>query len=297
MDYKVIAEALARVLGGIKNGNGWLIPCPAHDDHNPSLSVADGDGGRLLVHCFAGCDARDVFTALRRMGLIDGANMKRLHIVGKQLKTNEATIRGNSLEWSERADHNWRSTIPIIGTPAESYLRSRGCLIPNHADLRFLPAKKSWYPAMVARITDALTGKPLSLHFTLLLEDGSGKAPVERPKVLLKGHRKTGGVIRLTDDVNVLLGLGIGEGIETALAVMAAGWGPVWAAVDASNIANFPVLPGIESLTIFADYDKAGLIAAQRCEKRWHTAGHEVRIVTPSKFGLDWADIAKRYTV
>lgn len=77
-----------------------------------------------------------------------------------------------------------------------------------------------------------------------------GKAPVERPKILLKGHRKSGGIIRLADDADVMTGLGVAEGIETALAVMATGWCPVWAAVDTGNIASLPILPRIECLHV-----------------------------------------------
>ncbi len=149
------------------------------------------------------------------------------------------------------------------------------------------------YPAMVARITDAITGKPLSLHFTFLMPDGSSKAPVDRQKVLLKRHRKVGGVIRLIDDAEVSLGLGIAEGIETSLAVMSTGWRPICAAVDAGNIASFPVLPGIECLTVFADHDKAGLAAARRCVDRWREAGREARVVTPQTASEDWADVAQ----
>jgi DNA primase len=29
--------------------------CPAHDDHNPSLSIDESEDGGVLVHCFAGC--------------------------------------------------------------------------------------------------------------------------------------------------------------------------------------------------------------------------------------------------
>ena len=46
------------------SGNDWSARCPAHDDTNPSLSVAEGDDGRILVHCFAGCTAEDVTAAL-----------------------------------------------------------------------------------------------------------------------------------------------------------------------------------------------------------------------------------------
>ena len=40
--------------------------CPAHDDHNNSLSIADGDNGGLLVHCHAGCSQASVIEALAR---------------------------------------------------------------------------------------------------------------------------------------------------------------------------------------------------------------------------------------
>ncbi len=43
---------------------GWTALCPAHDDHNPSLSIAGTDDGRVLVHCFAGCAFENVIEAL-----------------------------------------------------------------------------------------------------------------------------------------------------------------------------------------------------------------------------------------
>lgn len=47
---------------------GWLTWCPAHDDKKPSLSVSD-EGGRLLVHCHAGCSQDAVIAALKKQGL------------------------------------------------------------------------------------------------------------------------------------------------------------------------------------------------------------------------------------
>ncbi len=38
-----------------KNGKGWSARCPAHEDRHPSLSVSEGDDGRTLVQCHAGC--------------------------------------------------------------------------------------------------------------------------------------------------------------------------------------------------------------------------------------------------
>jgi len=282
---------IARALGGKRSGRGWIVPCITHDDRRPSLSLADGDDGRLLVHCFAGCDTRDILVALHARGLfVDNKDGEQTREFIRQCKAPDPAASYIPLEWSDRAECIWRTTISIIETPAETYLRSRGCFIPSCADIRFLPARQLMYPAMVARITDVITGKPLSLHFTFLLPDGSGKAPVERQKILLKGHRKAGGVIRLTDDAEVTSGLGIAEGIETALSVMQFGWQPVWASIDAGNIAAFPVQSDIECLTIFADNDNVGFTAAKKCCSRWQLAGRETKIILPKIPGFDWND-------
>jgi hypothetical protein len=41
-----------------------MAKCPAHDDHNPSLSIRDSDG-KVLLHCHAGCAQTDVIDALK----------------------------------------------------------------------------------------------------------------------------------------------------------------------------------------------------------------------------------------
>ncbi|HEX7461761.1 MAG TPA: AAA family ATPase [Dermatophilaceae bacterium] len=46
-----------------QSGGAWSARCPAHDDHNPSLSLRQGDQGALLL-CQAGCATADVMAAL-----------------------------------------------------------------------------------------------------------------------------------------------------------------------------------------------------------------------------------------
>jgi hypothetical protein len=48
-------EILARFPDAKQSGNGWTARCPAHDDGTASLSIAQGDDGRALLHCFANC--------------------------------------------------------------------------------------------------------------------------------------------------------------------------------------------------------------------------------------------------
>jgi putative DNA primase/helicase len=62
------ADSIARALKARRSGGGWMAKCPAHDDHNPSLSIRDADG-KVLLHCHAGCGQREVIEALKRNGL------------------------------------------------------------------------------------------------------------------------------------------------------------------------------------------------------------------------------------
>jgi hypothetical protein len=48
-----------------RGGNAqWSSLCPGHDDHRASLSIAEGDDGRVLVKCHATCATEDVVKAL-----------------------------------------------------------------------------------------------------------------------------------------------------------------------------------------------------------------------------------------
>lgn len=42
----------------------WIACCPAHDDRSPSLSIRELEDGRVLAHCFSGCQVADVLTAV-----------------------------------------------------------------------------------------------------------------------------------------------------------------------------------------------------------------------------------------
>jgi hypothetical protein len=191
--------------------------------------------------------------------------------------------------WRGLAEHLWESSEPLQGSLAARYLQGRGCrLPPADGDLRHLPARGDYPAAMLARVTDAVTAEPISLHITRLHPDGTKAG--DDAKRLLKGHRKVGGVIRLWPDDCVTHGLAVAEGIESALAA-AHGFTPIWAAIDAGNLSAFPVLNGIEALTLIADHDSTGLEAAEQCARRWANAGREVRIAIPPIAGQDAADL------
>ena len=50
-----------------ETGNGqYSCRCPAHEDKSASLGIKQGDGDRILLNCFAGCD---VISILESAGL------------------------------------------------------------------------------------------------------------------------------------------------------------------------------------------------------------------------------------
>lgn len=52
-------------LGNHEQRNGYfMVPCPAHEDPEPSLSIKEGDDGRALLHCFAGCSPPEIVAAM-----------------------------------------------------------------------------------------------------------------------------------------------------------------------------------------------------------------------------------------
>jgi hypothetical protein len=46
------------------SAHAFSARCPVHDDHSPSLSIKEGDDGRVLVHCHAGCLPQEVVAAV-----------------------------------------------------------------------------------------------------------------------------------------------------------------------------------------------------------------------------------------
>jgi len=112
------AAAIARAMKGQRTGSGWLIRCPCHDDKSPSCSIADGADGRLLVHCFAGCNPLDILAAL-------GDDYPP---EGSQSATPSRRVDHGKSDRSAMARALWNEGRLAAGSPVETYLRSRGLL-------------------------------------------------------------------------------------------------------------------------------------------------------------------------
>lgn len=260
------------------------LPCPVcgRGSRDRAFSVTI-EPGRGVGHCFR-CGHVESFSDSHVRG--------GTHPHPKIRPVPKPTVCGRLSDWGDRL---WQECLPLDGL-ALDYLWARCCVIPPaDGDLRWHPRLRHPTgvagPALVALVTDAQTAEPLSLHRTWICAGGE-KAALEPARALLGGHRKAGGVIRLWPDDAVTTGLGIAEGVETALS-LAHAYRPVWSAIDAGNLAAFEVLPGIECLLISVDHDKAGQAAAKVCAQRWADAGRSAALVMPQQAGWDINDLAR----
>ena len=278
--------AILGAYGTARNDVDWhgpsRQPCPScgRSDRDKTLGVTfELEQG--VAHCFR-CEYVETWRDGRALSLPMKAPIR------PAVATKHETL-------SQYGHDLWAVCRPVSGA-ALAYLEARQCVVPPaDGDLRWHPALKhspsgTTGPALVALVTDALRNEPISLHRTWVRPDGR-KAELHPPRMLLGGHRKAGGVIRLWPDEAVTMGLAIAEGVETALSVAHA-YTPAWACIDAGNMADFPLLAGIESLLIAADHDEAGMRAARACATRWANAERDVSIVSSPTSKADINDLA-----
>ena len=295
----VSLRTLAVALGGEVQGRQALVPGPGHSRLDRSLSVrlAPGMPGGFICKSFAD-DPFDLcrdhvgaalglpsdFWRTRHQGVEAAPPMAYVtpHEVASQNDHAERIVRARAI---------WDAACDAHGTIAEAYMRGRGLDLPAGVDaLRFNP-RTPWredsgevirVPAMIGCLraidTEAITG----VHKTRLTHEGV--------KVGRKMQGVAGGsAVKLDADDAVTTGLHIAEGVETALAARQLGFRPCWALASAGGIKAFPVLGGVEALTILGENDDANRRAVEECAKRWHQAGREVIVVEPAS-GSDILD-------
>lgn len=59
-------EKILNLLDKVQNKgkDRFMACCPAHDDSDPSLAITELQDGRILIHCFAGCQPIQVLNAI-----------------------------------------------------------------------------------------------------------------------------------------------------------------------------------------------------------------------------------------
>ncbi|MEM1287138.1 MAG: toprim domain-containing protein [Pseudomonadota bacterium] len=241
----------------------------------------------FIVTSFAGDDWRECRDHVKRRLGIQDAN---LHLASRP-RANLHEVQPPPIDGcskTEAAQRIWQEAQPAIGSPVEAYLTGRGLeLVPELSALRYhprCPFKGEKVAAMVAPMTDAITGEFRGVHRTRL-----------NPKDKAMLGPAKGAVVRLSPDHEVTDGLHICEGIETGLALLAMGFRPLWATLSATGMSQLPPLVGVECLTVFADHDANGVgeLAARSVAARYRAAGREVNVYVAPEVGTDFADVRR----
>ncbi|WP_066705366.1 DUF7146 domain-containing protein [Celeribacter ethanolicus] len=285
------AENLTRQLGGRWHGHYGMALCPSHEDRRPSLSIALGNDGRILLKCHAGCSYADIRAALEVGGMDRSTLQGNPAIDPERDAARRAKAEAEHRKRSEQARRLWEVAQPIYRSVAETYLRRRGisCALPD--TLRYV--ENCWHPSakrLPALMSYVSGGTGFAVHRTYLRTDGSGKAPVTPAKAML--GRTKGGAARLIRGYGRLV---VAEGIETALS-LASGLikdrPSIWAALSASGMISLrlPQQPGL--LTIAGDGDPAGRAAAEQLARRASDMGWQVSLMTAPE-GKDWNDVLR----
>mgnify|MGYP000206317550 CR=1 FL=1 len=205
----------------------------------------------------------------------------------------------------------YSESVPVVGTLAEKYLRSRGiksfspdylCEIGNN--LRFHPScpykeddDSPWqrFPALLAIVRDK-NGKPLTLHRTFLSQDGTSKAPVSRPKMVLAPPRDMRGGFIMLDKPTVLpcggLFIGLSEGIENGLSAREGAGSPMWVGISDRLLEMTNLPSAVRACAIYSDIEPSG--AGQRAVEAFTKRNQSVDVINvvphSNKEKVDWND-------
>jgi putative DNA primase/helicase len=266
-------RSMAQALGGDVAGAAVICPGPGHSPRDRSLSVtlslAAPDG--FIVHSHAGDDWRECPDHV-------------LNRLGRPAERRVASVRTQKpVERRSASVALWKVAVDPGDTVVERYLSQRGLKLPNDVAgrvVRFHPSCP-WgegirHPAMITAFRSIADDSLQAIHRTALTPEGQ--------KIGRKMLGPVGGAaIKIDADENIEQGLSICEGFETGLAGRVLGFGPVWALGSAGAIEVFPLLSGIDALTMLAETDDSGANAnaVRICGKRWARADREVIVATP----------------
>jgi hypothetical protein len=284
------AASIARNLGAQRQGHNWRCACPLGCGY--SLSIADGEDGTLLVHCFGGCEFDDIHTSLVEYGLFDDDDAE----LESKCRGVSPFVNGGRDQMRRTEGAIWVYEQARITEQVNVYLHTRGIALSSPV-LRFssnAPHRRLdiRLPAMVAPVVD-IQGRQIGTHLTYLRADGSGKAELGHRELQRECHGEIrGGTIRLAPH-NPDLDLIIGEGIETTISAMQIFDLPGWSAVSAGGLKTLDLPPEVRRILIAADHDGSGCSQRNAIEamQRWKIEGRIVHIVMPKVVGADFNDV------
>ena len=101
-------DALLQRLDGVhKSGAGYRARCPGCGGRTRKLSISEADNGRVLLHCFAGCETATVVQAA-------GLSLADLFPVRLAPQTEQERRRA----WHSARQSHWGAALDVLATEA-----------------------------------------------------------------------------------------------------------------------------------------------------------------------------------
>jgi hypothetical protein len=286
-------HGIVRTLGGelYAGGARAVVPGPGHspDDRSVSLWL---QGDRVVIHCFAGDDWRDVQAELARLGLVD-ASGRIAGSAGFQQPT-RASDRPSAATRTAAAAGLWAAGTPVAGTLSGKYLAARG-VAPPAAGLRHHPGVAAAVyadqgprrPALLAAIQEPEHGELVGVELTYL-SPGGARAPIAVPRKTI-GLRPAGAAIQLAPAAPRLL---VGEGVFSCLSASEVFGLPAWALMSVGNLRRWRPPPEVRFVLIAGDRGLAGEASATQLVRALREKGVQCAVRLPEEPHGDWNEAA-----
>jgi DNA polymerase len=275
------------------------VCCPFHEEVEPSCKIyADH------FHCYGCGEHGDRIAWLTKVeGMTKAEAMAALYD-GAAAHVETAATKQSAEDKYAYMMRLWTEARPLIGSPAERYLRdTRGidtARLPAsiHEALRFHPrcpfGANNRVPCLIALMRDPLSDAPIGIHRTALTRDANGR--IDRTDRRMFGKA---GVVKLWPAEPRLV---VGEGLETVLSAATrmtyrGQWlTPAWATLSSHMLSSLPPIPGVEELIIVVDNDPndEGQYAARSTFERWREHDRKVIPLVPKTAGADANDVLRQ---
>jgi len=138
-----------------ETGKGYLAKCPVHEDQNPSLKIDQGDDGRVLLHCHAGCSVEAITTAIgvRMRDLFHRTDRDERR--GEKHPENDSNIRTPSKKRpeSKNSDPSHERSTDAVASNAQTAPPS-GLTLEEYAQKKRLPHRVSSRPWLEPNLSE-----------------------------------------------------------------------------------------------------------------------------------------------
>lgn len=265
-----------------KSGAGHVGCCPFHEDKTPSLYVYNDTGRYWCFGCGAGGDAIDFVMRFEGCSFPEAVDRIATGSCSFGQRPWVSKVSKGRSENADFARNLWDGAGPVCGTIGESYLRNRGISIggfrhppPVRFDFLTHSSTRQRHPTLISKLEDQ-DGNCTSIQRTYLTDDG-WKLPKVANKMTL--GPLTGNATKLApanDEIVLCEGLEDGLSIQQSMPDIS-----VWVTAGTSNLATITLPPQCKRVTIAADNDEAGSLAAHKACEAYLRQGFDARIIHP----------------